>query len=239
MTTDPESCERAPLVSSASPPRWTWVGLLVGLSVCVALAGTSLGVHTLMSRTMHPADRVMLDAPVDQQVDFYAFVHIGNPNTLDDILTYPLDQLVDSPTVKGVLVMYVMNKKLFPKLLAHISKVVEDPDTPLPQELVELHKRAQGAMETANANLQPVSRIRILTPYDFEDSFLAIRHRLGAEAFEQWFGHTTYDAPKFVDALLRLRMFGNALPVLRMSMCSLASTQTTTCRISPRQYPRA
>lgn len=167
-----------------------------------------------------------LNVPDDVRVDWYAFTHVGNPAMLPDILKYPLDELVNGDGDKGILVLYVMHSDKFKLLLDHIDDLVENPDQELPDELVELHEHCRNHMELANQNEQPLNRVRILTPYDFKESLLSVRHRLGPKVFSEYLGHTTYDAPKFAGALINLRAFGNDMPVFRFDIDILFNKYT-------------
>jgi len=128
-----------------------------------------------------------------------------------------------------------MEKHDYATLLDYIGKLAEAPGTPVPQKLETLHQTCREHMESANAKLKPVHRVRILLPMDFKDSLLSIRRRLGEKDFKEWFSHTTYDAPKFVDALLRLRAFGNDTPVFRLDVDVLFNRYTLRNMWSVRQ----
>lgn len=231
---DLEDFEGEPFVANnASPSRWSprfivgfvvSVALIAMVSICVLARPFSEGGAPSAAQPL--AAMEFNELPAGEQVDFYIFTHVGNPKILPDILKYPLEDLVNSDDSKGILVMYVMHGNMFAILLDHINTLAKAPNTPLPEKLVTLHNTCRKHMETANTNMKPVSRIRMLTPFDFKDSLLSIRLRLGEEQFQEWFGHTTYDAPKFADALLRLRSFGNDVPVFRFDIDVLFNKYT-------------
>lgn len=162
------------------------------------------------------------------QVDFGIFTHVSNPKMLPEILKYPLEDILNSKGFKGMLFLYVMTKTEFADFIEYINLSATDPTTLLPDNLVKLHERCRRHMTSANANMGPTSRVRIITPFDFKSAFVSVRHRLGEQRFSKWFDHTTYDAPKFADALLRLRTMGNDAPIFRFDVDVLFNKYTKT-----------
>jgi len=169
-----------------------------------------------------------LVATKDMIADYFIFTHVGNPKDLDGYLKYPLGDLLQGPgtEVKGILVMYVMPKKEWGIALKFVQQLAEDPKAKHPAELVKLHKMCQEKMEKVDADMKTLHRIRILSPLDFSPTMLSIWHRLGQKRFEEWFGHTTYDAPKLVDSIMRLRSLGNDMPVFRFDINVICSRYT-------------
>jgi len=170
-----------------------------------------------------------LSLPEHEQSDFYIFTHLSDPSKLDYYLSHPLMELVSSYSLKGILVMYVMPKMEWALMLGYVSEVAKNPKLPMPRELKDLHHKCRQWMEKVCQECnktQTPDRMRILTPLDFKDMLLSMKYRLGEDEFSTWFGHTTYDAPKLIDSIMRLRALGNALPVLRFDINVLCNAHT-------------
>jgi hypothetical protein len=227
---DQDNHEQQPLMEE-TPSSGRRVGKVLLVSIFLVLAAVAMLAAVLSRPALTVAQLPLATAlypalTSGEQVDFCIFTHVGNPKMLPDVLTYPLEDMVNSEGSKGMIVMYVMSKKEFAMFLDYVNVVANKPKTPLPDELVKLHETCQKHMETANKNMQPTNRVRILTPFDLKDSLISVRHRLGKQQFLKWFGHTTYDAPKFADALLRLRALGNDMPVFRFDIDVLFNKYT-------------
>ena len=62
--------------------------------------------------------------------------------------------------------------------------------------------------------LKTLNRVRLLSPWSFRKALRRVESREKA-CFVEWFKHSTYDFPKLVDAIIRLRVLGTSCPVLR------------------------
>ncbi|CAE8608588.1 unnamed protein product [Polarella glacialis] len=166
--------------------------------------------------------------PPSQQCDFFIFTHVGNAAQLDTYLAYPLEDLLVGGFRKGVMVMYVMPKKEWAVMLKYVEDLVANEAAPEPKELQVLNQTCHEKMERADtdAATHDLHRIRMLSPLDFRDTLLSIRYRLGPLNFQQWLGHTTYDAPKLVDAIMRVRALGNGFPVFRFDIDVICNAYT-------------
>jgi len=131
-------------------------------------------------------------------------------------------------------VMYVMPAKEWRSMLNYVRAVVESPEVPVPPELQQLSQKCRTLMEDANDDSQfdVLRNIRIVSPIDFTDALLGIRQRLGQENFEQWFTAATYDAPKLVDSIMRMRALGSIVPVLRFDIDVLFNEYTKADKMS-------
>jgi len=170
-----------------------------------------------------------LSLPEHKQSDFFIFTHVSDPSNLDSYLSHPLSELVSWYSLKGILVMYVMPKMEWALMLEYVSEYAKVPEIPIPKELDELHRKCHEWMEKTCKDCehtQTLHRLRILTPLDFKDVLLSMKDRLGESKFNTWFGHTTYDAPKLIDSIMRLRALGNALPVFRFDIDVLCNSNT-------------
>jgi len=205
--------------------------LLLASAAALLAAGAAVAPWPTRSRGGVPAAADLAPLQLlaqDMEADYFIFTHVGSPQALAGYLEYPLADLLQGPDteVKGILVMYVMPKREWALALQFVKRLAADPKAEPPAELTTLHKTCQQKMREADADMRTLHRIRILSPLDFGSTLVSIWHRLGHEAFEAWFGHTTYDAPKMVDSIMRLRTLGNNMPVFRFDINVICSKYT-------------
>jgi len=168
------------------------------------------------------ADEDELQKRLDAQpkYDYYIFTPFGNVHLLDEYLDpkiYPLESLLADNDVKGILVLYVMPGKEYQDMLDFTETLVTNPNAPPPASLSTLEAKVKEYMNKhLTDKLKKDGRVRVLTPLDFDQILLSVRHRIGSTAFTKWFGHATYDSPKFCDAVMRVRGVGNSVPVMRL-----------------------
>jgi len=131
-----------------------------------------------------------------------------------------LRELLTSPGHEGVLVLFYAPDKSFDNLLLEITRGNLNPDD---------HRRhdkslcfAEGVaacVERKLAEEELADRVRFLTPSDLLLIFGPV-NTIFAQAFRRYFigqaPGTRYDTPKIVEAILRLRLLGNGVPVLRL-----------------------
>lgn len=157
----------------------------------------------------------------DHWVDFEGFVHVGNVQKLDEYLSYPNRDWLSTGKVKGLLILYVMPKQEWKLMINHVKAIVDNEGSTAPSppdELKQVDDTCKEKMEKANnetTDFKTYKRIRIVSPLDLEHILTAIRRRLGHEKFTEWFEQTTYDAPKLMDSIMRLRGLGNSIPTFR------------------------
>jgi len=205
------------------------VSLLVLGAVCLAaiphFASSSIAVSDTSLMQVSRLDEV-LSIPADEKCDFYIFTHVGNPKDLDKFNEYPLDGLVtDSEGKAGVLVMWVMPRKEWGIMLEYVHQITSTKNMTAPSELVDLNQTCHEKM-VKHKSESSFQRVRMLSPLDFIEPLLAIRYRLGHTRFQKWFGHTTYDAPKLVGSIMRIRSLGNTIPVFRFDIDIICSRVT-------------
>jgi len=153
---------------------------------------------------------------VDNWVDFQAFVHVGKVEKLDEFLAYPNEGWLEGD-MNGILVLYVMPSSEWKMMIDYVKALVTDDSAAPAEELQTVHDTCKEKMDAANSkgDFATFQRIRIVSPLHLEGILLSIRHRLGHDKFSEWFEQTTYDAPKLMDAIMRLRGMGNDVPVFR------------------------
>lgn len=195
--------------------------LMCGLAragVGPSLDGASVAIITRLEEVL---------ATPEEDCDFMIFTHVPDPKKLDEFTAFPLNDLVtDAEGKQGILVMYVMPAKEWGDMLAYIHQLTSTKNDTAPAALVELNKTCYEKM--AIHNTDTIHRIRMVSPLDFKETLLSIRHRLGHDMFQKWFGHTTYDAPKIVGSIMRIRTLGNSVPVFRFDIdiiCSRVSKE--------------
>jgi len=177
---------------------------------------------------------------VSPQADFYLFAHVSKQSEVRRYLEPHAKDLVDllaGAERKGVLVLYTAPGDMWKKmvLLVHDSRTAADFALRGPQEIAAMAaakgERLSGLrselealqqhcyslmqeMEARYPQLADLHRIRIVSPLDFCTILDSIMTRLPKD-FMYWLQNTTYDVPKLVDAILRLRGLGNSVPVMR------------------------
>eukprot|EP00750_Incisomonas_marina_P026763 INCI5945.3.p1 GENE.INCI5945.3~~INCI5945.3.p1 ORF type:complete len:912 (-),score=145.95 INCI5945.3:2427-4871(-) len=85
------------------------------------------------------------------------------------------------------------------------------------RELYHLATACRALMRRAEKEcpaLARLHRLRFVSPLDFCPIFDRIKSRQRRN-FRYWFQQTSYDVPKIIDAILRLRCIGRGIPVLR------------------------
>jgi len=205
------------------------VSLLVLGAVCVAaIPKFAPGGPSVSDALLKHASRLdeVLSIPDEEKCDFYIFTHVPNPKDLDNFNEYPLDDLVtDSEGKAGILVMWVMPAKEWGIMLEYVHQITTTKNMTAPSELVDLNETCHEKMikHKSDGSFQ---RVRMLSPLDFIEPLLAIRYRLGTTKFQKWFGHTTYDAPKLVGSIMRIRALGNTIPVFRFDIDIICSRVT-------------
>ncbi|CAE8602267.1 unnamed protein product [Polarella glacialis] len=206
---------------------WAGGGVLAGVFLLVAWGLTGKDVPKTTTASWGGLS-ARFAVPPSQQCDFFIFTHVGNAAQLDTYLAYPLEDLLVGGFRKGVMVMYVMPKKEWAVMLKYVEDLVANEAAPEPKELQVLNQTCHEKMERADtdAATHDLHRIRMLSPLDFRDTLLSIRYRLGPLNFQQWLGHTTYDAPKLVDAIMRVRALGNGFPVFRFDIDVICNAYT-------------
>jgi hypothetical protein len=199
--------------------------LLLGGAALVGLAASctvsSIWGSGLSSAEGEPDQKKWDDSSgewVDSWVDFQAFVHVGKVEKLDEFLAYPNEDWLQG-SIHGILVLYVMPSNEWKMMIDYVKELVTDESASPAEELQTVHDTCKEKMDAANSkgkgDFATYRRIRIVSPLDLEGILLSIRHRLGHEKFSEWFEQTTYDAPKLMDSIMRLRGMGNAVPVFR------------------------
>lgn len=73
--------------------------------------------------------------------------------------------------------------------------------------------------------LRAMNRIRLLSPWAFRSVLERIRSR-EQDSFRRWFDNSTYDFPKLIDAIIRLRSIDSNCPVLRFDHDVLFSPES-------------
>eukprot|EP00930_Biecheleria_cincta_P010450 TRINITY_DN11257_c0_g1_i1.p1 TRINITY_DN11257_c0_g1~~TRINITY_DN11257_c0_g1_i1.p1 ORF type:complete len:722 (+),score=105.93 TRINITY_DN11257_c0_g1_i1:37-2166(+) len=206
------------------------IGVLLG-AVAVS-AATNSGCGTAVSNPLvkQPTGRrlqetLSVHSPGD--ADFFIFSHIGDLAQLNSCLEFSFSNLLMNSTANngGILVMYVMPQAEWAAMVRYVQQVVETRNHTVPNILRNLNQTCYRDMVLYSSS---VNRIRILSPLDFKDLLLNIRYRLGHDLFQKWFSQTTYDAPKLVDSIMRIRAIDNSLsiPVLRFDSDVLCSAVT-------------
>eukprot|EP00300_Choanocystis_sp_HF-7_P011219 c17362_g1_i2.p1 GENE.c17362_g1_i2~~c17362_g1_i2.p1 ORF type:complete len:730 (+),score=158.40 c17362_g1_i2:29-2191(+) len=173
----------------------------------------------------------------EKNVAFYLFTHVSSLEEAVKLTSEHLEGLTNLLTgqeAKGILVVYVAPGNVWREMVQFVShahagvysgawqKLRDKADRMRDQvtRLTELQSRCVQAMRELEAvcpSLQKFHRVRFVSPFDFCDVLDRIKSRQ-RDSFIYWFEQTTYDAPKLVDAILRLRSIACNVPVLRFDV---------------------
>eukprot|EP00928_Gymnodinium_smaydae_P039701 TRINITY_DN27058_c0_g1_i1.p1 TRINITY_DN27058_c0_g1~~TRINITY_DN27058_c0_g1_i1.p1 ORF type:complete len:765 (-),score=170.96 TRINITY_DN27058_c0_g1_i1:372-2414(-) len=93
------------------------------------------------------------------------------------------------------------------------------------EDLQAACRRKMAEAESRFPELSDLRRVRIISPLDLHPVLQSIKSRTRGN-FKYWFQQTSYDTPKIVGAILRLRELNTAMPVLRFDEDVLFTSTT-------------
>jgi len=212
------------------PSSWR---LLVAGVMLAAVVATILGMLVL-PRAKRVNRPFFSQQPADANIKFteakgddyqYAiFTPLGNDVNVDKYLKSDISSVLNGP-YKGLLELLVLPGDKWKMLLTHVKKLAANINTADPEELVALQTRCREKMKALPENLKNPLRVRILSPLDFKDLMVNVVNYLGDD-FDKFLAHATYDTPKFVGALCRMRLMGKSIPVIRLDESVLFNYHT-------------
>lgn len=199
--------------------------VVIAAGVCVGMATTLEGCGGGGGKT--PSEIEMGIDLTEQalQMRFVIFTPLGTDAKIDEYMQSDIASVLATAEYKGMLLLVVLPGDKWKLLLTHVKALATDPATPDPQPLIDLQTSCREKMKALPDNLKKPLRVHMVSPLDFKDVMLTLYNLLGAD-FDEFLSHATYDTPKLVGALTRMRLLGNSIPVIRLDESVLFNYHT-------------
>ena len=164
------------------------------------------------------------DKKAGGEFQYAIFTPLGTDANVDKYLKTDIASVLTGE-YKGLLELLIIPGDKWKLLLTHVKKIANDPATPDPDELVAMQTSCREKMEALPPSLKDPLRVHILSPLDFKDLMVNAVNYLGDD-LDEFLAHATYDTPKFVGALCRMRLMGKSIPVIRLDESVLFNYHT-------------
>lgn len=127
-----------------------------------------------------------------------------------------LEELLAAPAHRGMLMMFY--KSGFPEFLKGVAKGRTERELRNGEPRLQFGCHVQAAVNRLLRSRGLESRVRFLTPLDLHEVFSRMNWNQAKQLYTWFLGQQggTYDTPKIIEAVVRLRLLGSGVPVFRV-----------------------